>query len=853
MKSSKTVHLVCNAHLDPVWLWEWEEGAAEAISTFRVAADFCEDYDGFVFNHNEVILYQWIEEYEPELFERIKKLIAQDKWHIMGGWFLQPDCNMPSGESFVRQILLGRNYFREKFGKEPTTAINFDPFGHTRGLVQIMAKSGFDSYLFTRPSQKDCSLECDEFIWEGYDGSRVKAKRAFNGYLSHRGEAVNKIVDYIHKKFTCTKYEKYLKPTQEGTYYKYSNQNDGLLLWGIGNHGGGPSRIDMKNVNDFAKEQKKEGIDIIHSIPEDYFKKIDASKLPVHSEDLNKWAVGCYTSQIRIKQMHRKLENELYSTEKMLSSAWSQDLLKYPEDELKDAEQDLANSEFHDIIPGTSIQPVEETSLRLIDHGLEKLSRLKARAFFALSRDQKKAEEGEIPILVYNPHPYHVRTAVECEFNLPDQNWSGSFMDVKVFNNGVLLPCQVEKEYSNLHYLDWRKKVVFLADLKPSQINRFDCKLMELPKKPAIISDTADNFCFDNNTMSVKISSKTGLIDSYCVNGHEYIKSPSALPIVIDDDEDSWKMNEQKFGKRIGEFRLLSEEDSAFYSGSKRKKLTPVRIIEDGDARTIVEAVFGYKHSFLCIQYKILKQSSEIEISVRVNWSEKDKLLKFTFNPTGGNHDFFGQVAYGVEHYPTDGTEVLSQKWTAVQDKDSDHTLTIVDDSIYGVNFREGELGLTLLRSPAYSGHPFPGHANEMTAQDRFIPRIDQGERFYTFWMNGEKADDRLKKIDREALAKNEKPMAVSFFPAGLNVKKIKPILKLCDDTIQITAIKKSTQKEDALIVRLFEPTGKAGKTELLFSALDIKVKVELKPFEIKTLEINKKTKAVKEVNLIER
>jgi alpha-mannosidase len=321
MKTSKTLHLVCNAHIDPVWLWEWEEGAAEAISTFRVAADFCEDYDGFVFNHNEVVLYQWVEEYEPELFERIKKLIDAGKWHIMGGWFLQPDCNMPSGESFVRQILLGRNYFRDKFGKEPTTAINFDPFGHTRGIVQIMAKSGFDSYLFTRPSQKDCNLECDEFVWEGYDGSRVKAKRAFSGYLSHRGEAVNKILDYMHKKFNCTEYEKYLKPTQEGCYYKYSNQDDGLLLWGIGNHGGGPSRIDLQNINEFAEEQKEEGVNIVHSIPEDYFKKIDASKLPLHSKDLNKWAVGCYTSQVRIKQMHRKLENELYSTEKMLSCA----------------------------------------------------------------------------------------------------------------------------------------------------------------------------------------------------------------------------------------------------------------------------------------------------------------------------------------------------------------------------------------------------------------------------------------------------------------------------------------------------------------------------------------------------
>jgi len=110
----KKLFLVCNAHLDPVWLWGWEEGAAAAISTFRTAADFCEQYDGFVFCHNEALLYQWVEEYEQELFERIQKLVSAGKWHIMGGWYLQPDCNIPCGESILRQIIVGREYFQKK-------------------------------------------------------------------------------------------------------------------------------------------------------------------------------------------------------------------------------------------------------------------------------------------------------------------------------------------------------------------------------------------------------------------------------------------------------------------------------------------------------------------------------------------------------------------------------------------------------------------------------------------------------------------------------------------------------------------------------------------------------------------
>ena len=152
---SKKLHILCNAHLDPVWQWEWEEGAAETLSTFRIAADFCDEYDNFVFCHNEALLYKWIEEYDMPLFERIVELVKKGKWHIMGGWHLQPDCNMPSGEAFVRQILSGRKYFLEKFGVVPTVAVNLDPFGHTRGLVQIMKKSGYEGYLFMRPGDGD--------------------------------------------------------------------------------------------------------------------------------------------------------------------------------------------------------------------------------------------------------------------------------------------------------------------------------------------------------------------------------------------------------------------------------------------------------------------------------------------------------------------------------------------------------------------------------------------------------------------------------------------------------------------------------------------------------------------------
>ena len=458
----KKLYLICNAHIDPVWQWEWEEGAAAAVSTFRVAADLCEEYDGFVFNHNEALLYRWIEEYEPALFARIQRLVKEGKWHIMGGWTIQPDCNMPSGEGFVREILDGRQYFAEKFGKRPTTAINFDPFGHTRGLVQILKKSGYDSYLFMRPYESFLPLESNLFTWVGYDGSEIIGQRtgAYNTPLGHATERIVGTMDAV----------------PEGGFDQ--------CLWGVGDHGGGASRMDLTAIAKLKAEMAEQGLEIVHSTPEAFFAAVKASgkTLPRHEGDLNLWAPGCYTSQVRIKQTYRRMENTLFMTEKMCVAA-AQAGMAYPHDELAEAAHDMLFAQFHDFLPGSSIQPVEEMALRLLDHGLEILSRVRARAFFVLAGGQPEAAEGEIPILMFNPHPYPVEGDFSCEMMLWDQNWDGDFSQPQVYFGGELLPTQCEKEHSNIP-LDWRKRVTFHATLPPMAMSRFACRYIRLPQKP---------------------------------------------------------------------------------------------------------------------------------------------------------------------------------------------------------------------------------------------------------------------------------------------------------------------------------------------------------------------------------
>jgi alpha-mannosidase len=828
-RKKKRAHLIANAHLDPVWLWPWEEGAAEAIATFRSAADLCEAFDGFVFNHNEAILYEWIEEYEPALFKRIQRLVQRRQWHIMGGWYLQPDCNMPSGESFVRQILLGKMYFRAKFGVEPSTAINFDPFGHTRGLVQILTKSGYDAYLFGRPLAEDLELPNHDFTWVGYDGSSVTASRFIGWYNSHLGKIDEKI---------------------EQWRAEHPDPRLGVLLWGVGNHGGGPSRIDVRKITDVMK-RRGDDHEFVHSTPEAYFAELRRSgkTLTAYKADLNPWGVGCYTSQVRVKQKHRQLENELYATEKMAVAASCAGLEPYPGEALATATRDLMFAEFHDILPGSSVQPVEEASLRLMDHALEELSRVKARLFFALAQGEPRAKPGRIPILVYNPHPYTVRTIVECEFVLPDANLEDRFTNPIVFAGSRRLACQTEQELSNVP-VDWRKRVVYVAELKPSQMNRFDCELAVLRARPKPqIRARGGQIRVATRDLDVVVNTRTGLIDRYRVRGRDAVGPGACRPVVLADTPDPWGMTTHRFDKILGAFKLMSRGRAARFAAVRRKSLDAVRVIEDGDVRTVIEALFAYGASCICQRYKIPKVGTEIEVEVHVHWNEKDRMLKLAVPVRGRRNRYVGQVAYGVGDLPCNGDEAVAHKWVAVVSDESRRALTCINDGVYGSDFDGKLLRMTLLRSPAYSAHPFPGRT--LMPQDRYSPRIDQGERVLRFWLNAGPSRARLDAIDREALVHNEVPMALSFNPPGAGRKPPQGI-SLGDGVVQVAAVKQ-TEKGRGTIVRLFEPTGRKRTTTLRLPCVGLRRKVALSPFEIKSLKIDPQTRKVVEVDLLER
>ena len=726
----KEIYMLCNAHLDPVWLWQKQEGMAEAISTFRVAADFCEKYDGFIFNHNESVLYEWVEEYEPALFQRIQKLVKEGKWRIMGGWYLQPDCMMPSGESFLRQIQTGQQYFKEKFGVIPRTAVNFDPFGHTRGLVQIMAKKGYENYVFVRPLG---IIPEQNFIWKGYEGSEILGHNVYGTYNSPKGRVLERVTDILN------------------------NPNDKCLLcWGVGDHGGGPSEEDWQSLCEYQKEHPE-----IRMIPvgcEEYFDTIKKEQLRVFDSSLVHCMVGCYTTMSRIKQKHRQLENELLICEKMLTASE----VKYDEKELKRAEKALLFSEFHDSLPGTMVKRSEEDMLRQMDYGREIIAGNCIKAFFKMCEGQKAGKRGEIPVLVFNPNAYRIEQEVEVEFQLEEQNFNVPEVTLaRVRTSGEdYLPTQNIKEDCTFN-LDWRKRIVFRAELEPMSMNRFDCELytVDEPRRPiADCKETATHFLFENEWIQAAVSKKSGLLDRYCVDGTEYLKEQSAQIRVYEDNEDPWRMQTDGFYRQIGAFTLAGKEEANAFNGYPEEAAENVRVTENGDVITRIQATFQYARSYAVVTYTFYKRDAYVDIKVKLYSNDVNKMYKLAFPTTFTDSRFEGQQAFGREELLQEEKEVCYQKWCGLFEEEKG--FAVLNRGTYGGSSKDQVLNLSLLRTSVYSAHPI--YDRQIAETDCNHEHIDLGEREFEYRLTTDVAH-----LDMQAEIYNQPVYALSFFPSG--------------------------------------------------------------------------------------
>lgn len=346
--SAHTVHAVGHAHIDSAWLWPLRETRRKVARTFSNALDLIEQSEEFIFAASSAQQYKWIKEDYPELFERIRSAVKKGRFVPIGGMWIEPDANVPSGESLTRQLLEGKKFFMDEFGVEPKDVWLPDSFGYSGALPQIVVASGSCWFLSQKLSWSDTNVfPHHSFMWEGIDGTQV---------FTHFPPA-----DTYNAMISPAELKK-----AESSFLEKGRANISLLPFGWGNGGGGPTR-DMVAAG--MRQRDLEGsAKVVFSNPERFFESAQAeySNPPVWVGELYlEFHRGTATTQAPIKRGNRLAERLMREVELWWSTAAIQCGATYPADEIRSLWHDVLLLQFHDILPGTSIQWVHEEAAAL--------------------------------------------------------------------------------------------------------------------------------------------------------------------------------------------------------------------------------------------------------------------------------------------------------------------------------------------------------------------------------------------------------------------------------------------------------------------------------------------------------
>jgi alpha-mannosidase len=806
MKENK-LYMIGNAHLDPVWLWQWQEGFQEAKATFRSALDRMNESEDFIFTSSSAAMYEWIENNEPAMFAEIKKRVQEGRWNIVGGWWIQPDCNIPNGESFVRQGLYGQHYFKEKFGVTAKVGYNVDSFGHNGMLPQILKKSGMDYYVMMRPMPNEKGLPSRLFMWESDDGSQVMTFRIMYEYLSWGKDLEN------HVRRCLGEFKEPL--------------NELMLFYGVGNHGGGPTKENIESIRRMNEDPSLPKLEF--ATPDAYFKEMESKKvkLPVVHDDLQHHASGCYAAHSGIKHWNRKAENRLMAAEKYAALASWITGQPYPAD-FKQAWKNVLFNQFHDILAGTSLEPAYEDAMYLYGEAMAIADRSLNYAVQSLSWSINIEQDVTMkPIVVFNPHAWTSRVNVELEV--------GGIKPTTVLQDdqGNHIPFQTVQSQASAN---GRFRLSFMAEL-PSMGYRVYKLVAESPSyKPVGEPIHASDLVMENKRFRLEFDKETGYIKSLHdkVVDHEVFKGEGAKPIVLDDKSDTWSHDVLHFNQSAGAF--------------KAKKVFRV---EHGPVKSVIRVVSEYGNSKLVQDFAMYPDRDQIDVNVMVDWRESFKMLKLVFpvNVIFSKQTY--EIPYGTIEREHNGEEEPGLTWidySGVTRKGNImYGLSLMNDAKYSYSIHNHDMAMTVLRSPIYAHHvPFEPDPN---GEYSFI---DQGIQRFSYSLLPHEGNWEQAGTVKRAAELNCKPIAVieSFHQGPL--AQTDSFVNVNRDNIIVSAIKKAEDNDD-LIVRVYETNKSATTATIELPRWKRVIKADFKPCEIKTFRVPQNQELpIKETNMLE-
>lgn len=799
-----TITPVGHAHLDTAWLWPIETTKRKMAHTTATQLALMERYPRYVFAHSQASQYEWLEKEYPHLFERVKSAVQKGQWEPVGSMWVEADCNIPSGESLVRQFLYGRRYFREKLGYETQDMFLPDVFGYAAALPQILAGFGIRYFLTQKISWNQTNkFPHNTFWWQGIDGTKV---------WSHFPPADT----YIGN---CEPNE-LLKSVKN--HKDHARSDASLYLFGFGDGGGGPTERHLELL-ERDRECKalpsiQKGGTVVEFMREAY----------KNSKDLATWSGelylefhrGTYTSQAAMKRLNRECEMLLRDAE--LLACFAFEAGEYPGQKLEAAWKRVLLNQFHDIIPGSSIHEVyveaEETysqafvaAYQVVLDALHRIgSRLApndGRVRIALYKNALRSGETWI-------HEHHIEGELPRSLLVGDQ----------------VLPVQ----YVSMPSLDEGEDYGMLlvetpqAALGAVAIGEFSRESAP-PAQKLRVSKTS----LESELWHVKLDENGSLVSLRDkASGEEFLTpgKPANVFQLLEDRPLFWSAWD------IDPFALETARDLT--------KADRVEVVEEGPVRIAVEVTRSFSKSKI-VQRISLGPTAGVRFDTQVDWNEEDKMLKVAFPVAINSPSATYEIQFGHVQRPTHFNttwdaakfEVCAQKW--VDFSEGGRGVALLNDCKYGHDIHDGVMRLTLLRSPK--------------APD---PECDMGVHRFSYVLLPHRGTLSEAGIVPEAYALNA-PSHYVYVESGEGSSLSSKFVSLDTKDLVVESVKRA-EDGGGIIVRMYECHNSRGSARLRlglpFKSVrrcnleerdlgDVKLKdgdihLDYRPFEIITLKI---------------
>ncbi|MBE6732281.1 MAG: alpha-mannosidase [Ruminococcaceae bacterium] len=794
-KASAMVKFVGQSHIDTAWLWPLKETVRKCGKTFSNVLSLMDKYPEFIFAFSQPQLFAYLEEFYPDLFEKVKERVNEGRIELVGNAWVEMDTNVPSGESLVRQLLYGREYYLEKFGKESKVFWMPDVFGYTWALPQIMKRSGVDYFFTSKLVNNDTNnFPHSLFKWKGTDGTEILS---YLQRLTYNGDLSATTLSEIYNLFTEKEHADTL-----------------LMTIGYGDGGGGPTYQMLekaKRLKNFPGLPESE-----FATAESFFKEAEKCE-----DDLSVWNDemyyefhrGTYTSQADVKKNNRKGELYLRKTEIACTLAALTAGKKYPAKEIGDIWKKLLTNQFHDILPGSSIHEVYEDCKVIYKEIFCSAEKIFSEAMGTLNASLGLKEN---QFAVWNFLGFEnsgtVKVSLKGDFDTVRDSL-GEKLEASFSKNG---------DYTE-----------FLVNVK--SVPSIGVKIFTATKENSEnIKGTATKEVFENKYLKLTFDSDGNILSLYDKEAEREVftnEKVSNLLTIFEDiphRESAWNID-MEYQNHFTE--LLKSES--------------VELSENSEVRSVLKVVKKYNKSTITQEIILEKDAKRVDFKTHVDWYETQRMLKAAFYPDVLSSKATYEIQFGAIERPTHYNtsydkakfEVCGHKWADLSE--GNYGVSILNDCKYGYDIKDNRMRITLLRAPT-----FPDPTGDKGVHDfvySIYPHTDS-------WQNASTVKEAYKvNVPMEVFTcedSSDEPVIHSF----ITVDKKNVII----DTI------KGAQDGDGIIVRVYEAEGGRVNTSLKFGFnvkeaietnlmevneknMEIKdntVNFRIKPFEVKTFRI---------------